>query len=98
MHKYNYEHCISYTIMSKNDVSFKRGLPLYVAGFACIASGLFSLSPYPGVLGALTGILAFIAAGLMLYFGWLMQMGMDTEDYDNGSGGGGRIFLDKLAA
>jgi hypothetical protein len=42
------------------------------------------------------GILAFIAAGLVLYFGWLMQMGMDTRDYDNGSGGG--IFLDKPAA
>jgi hypothetical protein len=85
--------------MSKNDVSFKRGLPLYVMGFACTASGLFSLSTYSGALGALTGILSFIAAGLMLYFGWLMQMGMDTKDYDNGSGGGGgRIFLDKPAA
>jgi hypothetical protein len=84
--------------MSKDDVSFKRGLPLYVAGFACIASGLFSLSTYSGVLGVLTGILAFIAAGLILYYGWLMQMGMDTKDYDNGSGGGGRIYLDKPAA
>lgn len=84
--------------MSKDDVSFKRGLPPYIAGFACIASGFFSLSIYPGVLGVLTGILAFIAAGLILYFGWLMQMGMDTKDYDNGSGGGGRIYLDKPAA
>ena len=84
--------------MSKKNVSFKRGLPLYITGFACIASGLFSLSTYSGVLGVLTGILAFIAAGLILYFGWLMQMGMDTKDYDNGSGGGGRIYLDKPAA
>ena len=84
--------------MSKDDVSFTRGLPLYITGFACIASGLFSLSTYSGVLGVLTGILAFIAAGLMLYIGWLMQMGMDTKDYDNGSGGGGRIYLDKPAA
>lgn len=84
--------------MSKDDVSFTRGLPLYITGFACIASGLFSLSTYSGVLGVLTGILAFIAAGLILYFGWLMQMGMDTKDYDNGSGGGGRIYLDKPAA
>lgn len=83
--------------MSKDDVSFTRGLPLYITGFACIASGLFSLSTYSGVLGVLTGILAFIAAGLILYFGWLMQMGMDTKDYDNGSGGGGRIYLDKPA-
>ncbi|HEX5977351.1 MAG TPA: hypothetical protein VFY68_08745 [Nitrososphaeraceae archaeon] len=44
------------------------------------------------------GILAFIAAGLMLYIGWLMQMGMDTKDYDNSSGGGSRVFLDKPAA
>ena len=107
MYKYNYEHCISYTIISKNDVSFKRGLPLYVTGFACIATGLFSLSTYSGpswygaltgILAFIAGILAFIAAGLMLFFGWLMQMGMDTKDYDNGSGGGGRIFLDKPAA
>ena len=84
--------------MSKDDVSFTRGLPLYITGFACIASGLFSLSTYSGVLGVLTGILAFIAAGLILYFGWLMQMGMDTKDYDNGSGGGGRIYLDRPAA
>lgn len=86
--------------MSKNDVSFKRGLPLYVLGFACIASGLFVLSTYsgPSWYDELTGILAFIAAGLMLYFGWLMQMGMDTKDYDNGSGGGSRVFLDKPAA
>ena len=84
--------------MSKDDVSFTRGLLLYITGFACIASGLFSLSTYSGVLGVLTGILAFIAAGLILYFGWLMQMGMDTKDYDNGSGGGGRIYLDRPAA
>lgn len=84
--------------MSKDDVSFTRGLPLYITGFACIASGLFSLSTYSGVLGVLTGILAFIAAGLILYFGWLMQMGMDTKDYDNSSGGGSRVFLDKPAA
>ena len=83
--------------MNKDDVSFTRGLCLYITGFACIASGLFSLSTYSGVLGVLTGILAFIAAGLILYFGWLMQMGMDTKDYDNGSGGGGRIYLDKPA-
>lgn len=86
--------------MSKNDVSFKRGLPLYVLGFACIESGLFSLSTYSGLswYDELMGILAFIAAGLMLYIGWLMQMGMDTKDYDNSSGGGSRVFLDKPAA
>jgi hypothetical protein len=32
-----------------------------------------------------------------LYLGWLTDMGMDTQDSDNGSGGGGRIFLDKSA-
>ena len=47
----------------------------------------------------LAAILAFIAAGLILYLGWLTDMGMDTQDSDNGSGngGGGRIFLDKPA-
>ena len=100
MHKYNYEHRISYTIMSKNDISFKRGLPVYVAGFACIATGLFSLSTYsgPSWYDVLPGILGFIGAGLLLYLGWLMQMGMDTKDYDNGTGGGRRIFVDKPAA
>ena len=86
--------------MSKNDISFKRGLPLYVAGFACIATGLFSLSTYsgPSWYDVLPWILGFIGAGLLLYLGWLMQMGMDTKDYDNGTGGGRRIFVDKPGA
>ena len=80
-------------------MSYKRGLPYYVAGFASIAAGLFYLSGYSvsSWYGTLLGILAFIAAGAMLYLGWLMHMGMDSRDSDNDSGGGGRIFLDKPA-
>jgi hypothetical protein len=86
--------------MDQNNMSFKLGIPFYI-GIASIANGLFLLSVYSisswyNTLGA---ILAFIAAGLILYLGWLTDMGMDTQDSDNGSGGGsgGRIFLDKPA-
>ncbi|HEU4447696.1 MAG TPA: hypothetical protein VFR94_23685 [Nitrososphaeraceae archaeon] len=48
-------------------------------------------------LHGLTAIMAFIAAGLILYLGWLTYMGTDTKDSDNVNGGGGRIFLDKPA-
>jgi hypothetical protein len=84
--------------MDQNNVSFKLGIPFYI-GIASIGNGLFLLSVYSvsswyNTLGA---IIAFIAAGLILYLGWFTDMGMDTQDFDNGngSGGGGRIFLDK---
>ena len=85
--------------MDQNDVSIKRGLPLYIVGIATIATGLYLLSEYSqsswyNTLGA---IIAFIAAGIIMYLGWLAHMGMDTKDSDNGGGGGGRIFLDKPA-
>jgi hypothetical protein len=85
--------------MDQNDVSIKRGLPLYIVGIATIATGLYLLSEYSqsswyNISGA---IIAFIAAGIILYLGWLTHMGMDTKDPDNGGGGGGRIFLDKPA-
>jgi hypothetical protein len=81
--------------MDQNNVSFKLGIPFYM-GIASIATGLFSLS-VSSWYNTLAAILAFIAAGLILYLGWLTDMGMDTQDSDNGSGGGGRIFLDKPA-
>ena len=83
--------------MDQNDVSIKRGIPLYIVGIASIATGLYLLSEYSqsSWYNTLSAIIAFIAAGLILYLGWLMHMGMDTRDSDNGSGGGGRIFLDK---
>ena len=85
--------------MGKNDVSFKNGVPLYVAGFACTATGLFYLSTYfvSSWYNTLSAVVALVAAGLMLYLGWLMHMDMDTKDFDNSSGGGKRIFLDKSA-
>ena len=81
--------------MDQNSVSFKQGIPFYM-GIASIATGLFLLSA-SSWYNTLTAIIAFIAAGLILYLGWLTHMGMDTKDSDNGSGGGGRIFLDKPA-
>jgi hypothetical protein len=60
---------------------------------------MFLLSGYSesSWYSVLTAIGGFIAAGLILYLGWLMHMGKDTKDYDSGSGGGRRIFLDKPA-
>jgi hypothetical protein len=85
--------------MSKDHVSLKEGIPVYVAGFACIATGLFLLSANSESSwhNTLVAFGAFIAAGLMLYLGWLIHMGMDMKDYDNSSGGGKHIFLDKPA-
>jgi hypothetical protein len=80
--------------MDQNGVSFKLGIPFYM-GIASIATGLvLSASSW---YNTLTAIIAFIVAGLILYLGWLTHMGMNTKDSDNGSGGGGRIFLDKPA-
>ena len=85
--------------MDQNNVSLRNGIPFYVAGIASIATGLYLLSEYSvsSWYNILTAIIAFIAAGLILYLGWLTHMGMDNTDSDNGSGGGGRIFLDKPA-
>ena len=50
--------------MGKNDVSFKKGVPLYVAGFACIATGLFYLPTYfvSSWYNTLSAVVAFVAA------------------------------------
>ena len=83
--------------MDQNSVSLRQGIPFYMGlGIASIATGMFLLSA-SSWYNTLTAIIAFIAAGLILYLWWLTHMGMDTMDYDNGSGGGGRIFLDKPA-
>jgi hypothetical protein len=98
MHIYDYECNPNQDNMDQNDVSFKQGIPFYM-GIASIATGLFLLSAYyaSSWYNTLTAIIAFIAAGLILYLRWLTHMGMDTKDSDNGNGGGGRIFLDKPA-
>jgi hypothetical protein len=82
--------------MDQNSVSFKQGIPFYM-GIASIATGLVLLSVYSvsSWYYTLTAIIAFIAAGLILYLEWLTHMGMDTKDSDNGNGGGESIFLDK---
>jgi hypothetical protein len=84
--------------MDQNNVSFKLGVPFYI-GIASRATGLFSLSVYSvsSWYNTLAAILAFTAAGLILYLGWLTDMGTDIQDSDNGNGGGGCIFLDKPA-
>jgi uncharacterized membrane protein len=81
--------------MDQNSVSLRQGIPFYM-GIASIATGLFLLSA-SSWYNTLTAIIAFLAAGLILYLGWLTHIGMDTKDSANGSGGGGRIFLDKPA-
>jgi hypothetical protein len=80
--------------MDQNNVSFKLGIPFYI-GIASIATGLFSLSVYSvsSWFNTLAAILAFIAAGLILHLGWLIDMDMDNQDSDNGSGGGGRVLI-----
>jgi hypothetical protein len=82
--------------MDGNNVSFKNGVPLYITGIAIIAIG-FSFYSVPSWTYALASLMAFIAAGIILYLGWLLHMGKDIKDFDDGSGGGGRIFLDKPA-
>jgi hypothetical protein len=88
-----------YNIMNKNGASIKNWIPPYLAGFACIAAGLFYLSSYSlsSLFDTMTALGAFIAGGLMLYLGWLIRMGMDIWDSDDESGGGRRVFLDKPA-
>jgi hypothetical protein len=83
--------------MGKNDASIKKGIPFYIAGFACIATGLFYLSTYlvSSWYYTLLAVVAFVAGGLMWYLGWLMHMGMDTKDFDNDGSGTKSIFLDK---
>jgi hypothetical protein len=39
---------------------------------------------------------AFITAGLMLYLGWLIHMGMDMKDYDNSAEEEDAFFLINL--
>jgi hypothetical protein len=82
--------------MDGNNVSFKRGIPFYITGIAIIATG-FSFYSMPSWCYKLASLMAFIAAGVIFYLGWLIHMGKDIKDFDDGSGGGGRIFLDKPA-
>jgi hypothetical protein len=84
--------------MDQNSVSFKQGIPFYM-GIASITTGLFllSVSSVSSWYNTLTAIIAFIAAGLILYLWWLTHMGMDIKDSDKGNGDGGRMFLDKPA-
>jgi uncharacterized membrane protein len=84
--------------VDRNNVSFKNGIPFYIAGIASIATGLFLLSAYSvsSWYNMLTAIIAFIAAGIVSYLGWLIHMAMDTKDSDNSSGGGKHIFIDRL--
>ena len=77
--------------MDESDVSFKKGIPFYIAGIAIITTG-FLFYPVPSWIL----LIAFIAAGIIFYLGWLTHMGKDSKEFDNGSGGGKRIFIDRL--
>jgi hypothetical protein len=81
--------------MDESDVSFKKGIPFYIAGIAIITTGFFFYS-VPSLFYSLAALTAFIAAGITFYLGWLIHMGKDTKEFDNGSGGGKRIFIDRL--
>jgi hypothetical protein len=83
--------------MDGNNRSFKKGIPFYIAGIAIIVTGFFIYSG-PSWYYTLAALIVFIAAGSIFYLGWLMHMGKDTKEFDDGSGGGGRIYLDKPAA
>jgi len=76
MHKYNYQYNYDDKTMGKNDVSIKKGITLYVAGFACVVTGLFYLSTYlvPSWYYTLLAIVAFVAGGLIWYLSWLMHV------------------------
>jgi hypothetical protein len=81
--------------MDESDVSFKKGIPFYIAGIAIITIGFFFYS-IPSWFYSLAALIAFIAAGIIFYLGWLIHMGKDTKEFDNGSGGEKRIFIDRL--
>ena len=77
-----------------------EGIPFYLLGLLCIGMGLFLISANSEFswYNTLVTFGVSIAGGLILYLGWLVHMGTDGKDYDNSSGGGRRIFLDKPAA
>jgi hypothetical protein len=77
--------------MNESNSSCRKSIPFYIAGFPIITTGfLFYPVPY------WFSLIAFIAAVTIFYLGWLTHMGKDSKEFDNGSGGGKRIFIDKL--
>jgi hypothetical protein len=77
--------------MDESDVSVKKGIPFYIAGIVIITTGLL-FYPVPSWIL----LIAFFAAGIIFYLGWLTHMGKDSKEFDNGSGGGKCIFIDRL--
>jgi len=76
-------------------VSLKEGLPLYIVGIFLTTIGILFLSYFSVGYITLLSVFVLIVAGLVLYLGWRLHFDKDNKEFDNGSGGGGRIFLEK---
>ena len=85
--------------MNQDNVESKKGFPFYIAGIAMTATGIILLSMYSISSWYYTfmSMIAFVAAGMILYLAWITHMGRDTKEFDDSSGGGKPIFLDKPA-
>lgn len=76
-------------------MSLKEGLPFYIAGIFLdnnrnpIFVVFFSRILY------LRSVFILVAAGLVLYLGWILHFDKDNKEFDNGSRGRRRIFLEK---
>jgi NADH:ubiquinone oxidoreductase subunit 4 (subunit M) len=85
--------------LNQNNAVLKKGIPLYIAGTVMMATGfiLFSMYSISSWYHTFMSLIAFIAAVMILYLGWVTHMGRDTKEFDDSSGGGKHIFLDKPA-
>lgn len=81
--------------MDRRDVRLKEGLPFYIAGIFLTTIGIQFLSYFSLGYYTLVSVFILVAAGLVLYLGWMLHFDKDNKEFDNGSGGGRRIFLEK---
>jgi uncharacterized membrane protein YfcA len=86
---------LSRNILDRHEVSLKEGLPLYAAGIFLTIIGILYLSYFSVGYFTIISVFVLIVAGLVLYLGWVLHFDKDNKEFDNGSGGGGRIFLEK---
>jgi uncharacterized membrane protein YfcA len=86
---------LSRNTLDRHEVSLKEGLPLYVAGIFLIIIGILYLSYFSVGYFTIVSVFVLIVAGLVLYLGWVLHFDKDNKEFDNGSGGGGRIFLER---
>ena len=81
--------------MDRRGVSLREGLPLYIVGVLLIIIGILYLSFFSVGYFTIVSVFVLIVAGLVLYLGWVLHFDKDNKEFDNGSGGRGRIFLEK---